>query len=63
MIFRVQRSGVSASGMSHLSLIRPLLTNTPNFAVGTIPKMSRCSGTNVGCTKSSKMNGERGVAL
>ncbi len=42
MIFRVQRSGVSASGMSHLSLIRPLLTNTPNFAIGTIPKMSRC---------------------
>lgn len=42
MTLRVQRSGVSASGMSHLSLIRPLLTNTPNFAVGTIPKMSRC---------------------
>lgn len=42
MTLRVQRSGVSASGMSHLSLICPLFTNTPNLAVGTIPKMSRC---------------------
>lgn len=42
MNLRLQRSEVSGSGMSRLSLIRPLFTNTPNFAVGTIPKMSRC---------------------